>query len=449
MMPRRQRCRGDGANPLSAPSTSSAHAGYNPNRLFLLSCVSLVTAAFVFSIRAAIIPELAEAFGMNNEKINGIAGLAFLGFALTVFIGSPACDWVGMGRLLFIAGALHIAGAGATIFAKELSGGGSVETILSIGMFTVGLAHGLVEAVINPLAATIYPEEKTHKLNVLHAWWPGGLVLGGLIATFLGQAGMNWQVKQAVVLIPAILYVALLIGQKFPQTERVTSGVSNADMFKQAANPLFLAFLFCMLLTASMELAPNQLLETLSKTIGMEGTLVLSYVSFLMFAMRFFAGPVAHKLSPIGLLWTSSLLTGIGLIALSYSQEPIVAMISATIFAVGVCYVWPTMLSVTSELFPKGGALLMGLMATFGNIAIYFILPEMGKITDAAVKSNLANGMAEDAAKAAAAPIAFRYVGALPLVLIIVFGAIWMVIRARGGYRAILSQEASALAQGA
>lgn len=422
--------------------SASGHAAYNPSRLFLLSCVSLITAAFVFSIRGAIIPELVTTFGLSNETVNTAAGAAFLGFALTVFIGSPACDWVGMGRLLFLAGVLHVVGTLGTIFTRELSGPLGAYNVLWGSMFTVGLAHGLVEAVINPLAATLYPEDKTHKLNVLHAWWPGGLVLGGLIAPGLGALGFGWQVKLAVILIPAAVYLFLLIGQPFPSTERVASGVSSASMFREALNPLFLGFLFCMILTASTELAPNQLLETLSQTVGMSGSLLLSYVSGLMFVLRFFAGPVAHKLSPVGLLWVSSLLSGIGLFALSYSTSPVAAMFAATIFALGICYIWPTMLGVTTELFPKGGALLMGLMATFGNIAIQFVLPLMGRVTDDATKANLAGGMAEAAAKAAAAPIAFRYVAGLPLVLLVAFGIIWLVVRARGGYSTIRDREA-------
>lgn len=432
---------------MSATTDSGAHAAYNPGRLFTLSCISLVAAAFVFSIRTAIIPELATAFGLSNEAVNGAAGAAFLGFALTVFLGSPACDWVGMGRLLFLAGVFHVGGTLATIFAKEIGGEGGAYNVLWGSMFTLGLAHGLVEAVINPLAATIYPSDKTHKLNVLHAWWPGGLFFGGIIAVTLGSLGFSWQFKWAVILLPSLAYIGMLLGQKFPSTERVASGISNATMFKQALNPLFVGLLICMIMTASTELAPNQLLETLSGSVGMSGTLILSYVSALMFVLRFFAGPVAHKLSPIGLLWISALLAGVGLFALSNSTSPPVAMISATIFAVGVCYVWPTMLAVTSELFPKGGALLMGIMATFGNIAIYFVLPEMGKINDNAIKANLAAGMAEAAAKSAAAPVAFRYIAILPLILLVTFGLIWIVLRAKGGYEAVRKAEAVDLGQ--
>lgn len=433
---------------MSAEASPQATKGINPGWLFNLSCISLITAAFVFSIRAAVLPEMTAAFGLSNEKMNAAAGAAFLGFALTVFIGSPACDWVGMGRLLFLAGAFHIGGTLATIFAQQLGGSpDGAYNVLWASMFTVGLAHGLVEAVINPLAATIYPADKTHKLNVLHAWWPGGLVMGGLIAVGIGMAGFDWKVKLGVILIPSLIYIVMLFGQKFPATERVASGISNAEMFKEALNPLFLLLLFCMLLTATTELAPNQLIATLSGKFQMDGSLILSYVSFLMFALRFFAGPVAHKLSPIGLMWGSSALAGVGLLLLSFANSPVMAFITATVFALGVCYMWPTMLSMTSELFPRGGALLMGLMGTFGNIAIYFVLPAMGKITDGAKTALIQAGTPEAQAAIDAAPISFRYVSALPVVLIVVFGIIWVMLKAKGGYHAVQKSQANAMGQ--
>jgi hypothetical protein len=272
-------------------------------------------------------------------------------------------------------------------------------------------------------------------------------VVGGLLAVGIGQLGFDWRIKLAVILIPSLLYIAMLIGQKFPPTERMASSVSNADMFKEALKPLFLLLLFSMLLTASTELAPNQLLGTLSEKVGFPGTLILTYVSGLMFVLRFFAGPVAHKLSPIGLLWGSSALAGVGLFLLSQAGNPTMALLAATIFGLGVCYMWPTMLGITSELFPKGGAFLLGLMGTFGNIAIYFVLPELGKISDTAAAKYVAQGMDKAAASAAAAPEAFRTMAFVPIVLLVTFGIAYVMIKARGGYHAAVKAESLQLGQ--
>src|SRR6185436_1527608 len=205
----------------------------------------------------------------------------------------------------------------------------------------------------------------------------------------------GWQVKLAVVLVPAVIYGAMILGTKFPPTERVAAGVSAGQMFKELARPLFIVLWFSMFLTAAAELAPGQWVDiALTRTVGMKGIILLIYVSGLMFVMRHFAGTFAHKLSPIGLLWVSCLLASIGLLLLSVANSPITGLLAATVWGTGVCYMWPTMLASASERFPRGGALLIGLMGTAGTLSIKFVLPWMGRVFDE-TKIRLAGGQAE------------------------------------------------------
>ena len=426
---------------------------YDKTKLFILSVVALVAAGMVFSIRTATLSNLQATFFDPVDPLHAaalvgsVAGAAFLGFALSIFVGSPLCDYLGMGRLLALASVLHIVGTIVTITAQPSA---SVYYLLWSSMFTVGLAHGLVEAVINPLIATIYADDKTHKLNVLHAWWPGGLIIGGLI----GTTGLDWRVKMGMVLIPAVIYGGMLLGTKFPPTERIASGVSGSEMFREVLKPLFIVLFCCMFLTAASELAPGQWVDlALSRTVGMKGILLLVYVSALMFVMRHFAGSLAHRLSPIGLMWFSCLFAAIGLYFLSVASSPVTGILSATVWGIGVCYMWPTMLGITSERFPKGGAFLMGLMGCAGNISIYFVLPKLGQIFDttkvaaaqaAGTTFEVLQKATDEASKAklneilaSASAVSFRAVAILPTILIFVFGAWWLYDRSRGGYKAV------------
>ena len=127
-----------------------------------------------------------------------------------------------MRNLLYLAFALHLVGIIGFIIAPTY-------LLMSIAMLLAGFGNGLVEAVINPLIATLYPEEKTHKLNVLHSWWPGGLIIGGLLGYLMSQMRIGWKAQMAVVLIPTIAYGVLIFGQKFPLTERAAAGISTDD----------------------------------------------------------------------------------------------------------------------------------------------------------------------------------------------------------------------------
>ena len=445
---------------MSAQAAAIPAGGYNKGKLFLLSVVALTTSGMVFSIRTNILEALQKTFFDQldpfhaAQMVGAVAGVAFLGFAISVFLSSPLCDYLGMGRLLGLASLLHIGGTLVIVFAQPLSERFVAFWVLWFGMLVVGLAHGLVEAVINPLVATLYPDDKTHKLNVLHVWWPGGLIIGGLIGYIMGKFGLSWQLKQATILIPSLIYLVMIIGTKFPPTERKAAGVSGKEMWGQALRPMFIVLWLSMFLTAASELGAGQWVDAaLTRTIGFQGILLLVYVSGLMFVMRHFAGPLAHKLSPIGLLWLSCLLASLGLVSLSYANTPILGILGATVWGVGVCYMWPTMLAVNSERFPKGGAVLMGLMGTAGNLSVYVVMPLMGRVIDAYKIKALPAGVKwdelmvqvankvpgakaiMDKALAYASPYAFRYLAALPAVLILVFGIFWLRDRARGGYK--------------
>ncbi|HWB12249.1 MAG TPA: MFS transporter [Pirellulales bacterium] len=465
----------------------------NPRTLFVGSCIALITSAFTFIIRGDILPDLGDAFALSQEDRGWIASGAFWGMAASMLVGAPLCDLLGMKSILSLAFVCHMVGVFGTIFAPH---GDWAFLVLFGSTFLAGCGNGLVEIAINPLAATLYPDRKTHYLNVLHAWWPGGLVVGGLIARYLGKGidlgflkiaglGCGWQTLMALIAIPGVIYFLICLTQKFPATERVASGVSTGDMFMETFRPMFLLWAFCMLLTAATELGPQQWQESVITRItrgAFSGTMVLIYTSTLMFFLRHFAGPLAHALSPVGMLTISATLSGVGLYLLSTATTPATVFAFATIFGLGIAYFWPTMLGVTAERFPRGGAWLLGLMGCFGNLSIAAVLPVMGYIYDresvaavpAAIKSEavvaeksnfvlqlggapttekisadrvkqLAAADQESVTKAEAqgAAMAFRYVSALPAVLVVVFGLIALRDKALGGYRpeVLISRE--------
>ena len=251
-----------------------------------------------------------------------ILGVPFLGFALTIAIGSPLLDYIGMGLLLPLSGVCFTVGTLIMLFARAASRPAAASTPCSgPARSCMGIGWGLVETVINPLIAALYPEDKTTKLNLLHAWWPGGLVIGGLLGVAMSAVGLGWQAKLALALIPAVAVIVLSIGVRFRRPSAPRPASSMGEMFRELLNPLFIVLFLSMFLTAASELAPGQWVDfALSRTVHMPGILLLVYVSGLMFVMRHFAGPLVHKLSPIGLLWVSCLLAALGLVALSYRE---------------------------------------------------------------------------------------------------------------------------------
>jgi MFS family permease len=351
----------------------------------------LITSAFTFVVRGDILQDLGNYFRLSQEQKGGIEGAVFLGMAFSMLGGGFICDLLGMKRIMWLAFASHVLGSLGTIYAPQFEDVNYTYYWLLSLSFLMGCGNGFTEVAINPLIATLYPTRKTHYLNVLHAWWPGGLVIGGLASQFLvrqffpsGLGGMElWQTSLWLITIPALIYGAMLLSAQFPVTERVGSGVSTPQMFMECLRPMFILWAVCMLMTAATELGPQKWQESvIQSTAGFSGTLILVYTSGMMFVLRHFAGPIAHRISPVGLLFVSSIFAGVGLYLLSFATDAITAFTYATIFGLGIAYFWPTMLGVTAERFPKGGALALALMGSVGNLSISQVLPTMGRIVD-------------------------------------------------------------------
>lgn len=426
------------------------HAGIDTRKLFLICVLSCTTNSISFGLRTSIASDIQTTLfdpidPIHSASMLGSAlGIAFLGFAFTVAFGSSLLDFLGMRRILTLSALSFIVGTLLTIFADTIAHGSGVYNVVWVGMLLSGVGWGCSEAVINPLTTTLYPDDKTHRLNALHAWWPAGIIIGGLVGLAIGALDMGWRLKFSVVLLPAVAIVVMLLGSKFPKTERVAAGIPAREMFREAFRPSFLIWFFAMFLTAAAELAPGQWVDmALTRTVHMKGIWLLIYVSGLMFVMRHFAGPMVHRLSSVGLLWCSCLLASLGLLALSVANSPVMGFLAATVWGVGVCYMWPTMLAAASERFPRGGAFLMGLIGFAGCLSIYFVLPMMGGIFDAA-KITAAGGEAAfkqlsgDALNdvlVQASTASFRAVAILPALLLFVFGAVWLSDRAKGGFK--------------
>ena len=403
--------------------------------LFVASCISLLTTSMVFAIRGDISGALSTDFHLSSEQMGLIWGPAFWGFTLAIFACGVLVDMLGMKLMHAISSIGYLVGIGLVLAAPipNLADGEIIESIfahkgtsmLYWGFLVMGLSQGVVEGVINPLATTIYPDKKGKMLNILHAWWPGGMIIGGLLAFSMSKADLSWQLKLSMICVPAIIYLVMCLMRKYPQTERVAADVSFGNMVKGTFKPLYILIFALMWLTAAVELGPDQWFPAvMGKLTGMNesGILFLCYTAGLMFVLRFFFGGVVHKFSPILVLIVCSVLTGIGLFwlgSLAEGSPAIIAFAAATVFGIGKTYFWPTMLGIVSERFPKGGALAMNLVGGAGMASIAIVLPIMGGKLD-----SLGPGAA------------LKSVSMLTIILIVVFIAMHIGFQKKGGYKA-------------
>jgi MFS family permease len=416
----------------------------NKSQLFVASCLALLVTSLSFGIRAGLLDTWKHDYQLTQEQVGIITSTAFWGFPLAIIIGGMVVDIIGMKKLLVAAGIFHLLGIVLTITATGFWS-------FFISTLLIGLGNGTVEAACNPLVASLYTDNKTTKLNHFHLWFPGGIVIGTLIVRFLGHniEGTsylsNWQMLVGLMLIPTLLYLYFFSKLKFPVTERVSSGVSSAEMYKSLLNPLFILMIILMFGTAITELFTGQWIDVLLKNVTENAILLLTIETGVMVLGRAFAGPVVHRLSPSGVLLISAILSALGLYLLGHTTGNML-FAGALVFGIGVCYFWPTMLGFVSENLPKTGAVGMNLIGGAGMFAVSLYMIFMGGYYDKLLTSKLPAGatLAEysaatdpskiaviNEAKKAAGPEIINVTLIIPIVLSVVFLALHFYMRNR------------------
>jgi MFS family permease len=347
-------------------------------QIFLASFMTLIAAGMGFAIRAAILSDWEAQFGFTKAELGSITGGGLVGFGVTIIVCSIFADRLGYRAILLGAFALHILSAAVTLAATpvyESYGKDATFQCLYWGMFLFALGNGLCEAAINPLVATLYPNQKTHYLNILHAGWPGGLILGAVLGyMFAGQDAavqhLRWEIPMSFFLLPALYYGFVTVKEKFPISEARAAGVTFGEMLAEFAQPVLLLLFLLHAMVGYVELGTDSWITDIMKaTIRGNALLLFIYTSGIMFVLRFFAGPIVERINPLGLLFISACLGAIGLFALGSSTTGIAILVSATVYGLGKTFLWPTMLGVVGERFPRGGALTMGTIGGIGMLS--------------------------------------------------------------------------------
>lgn len=370
---------------MSKVNVSNEAIAPNAKRLLWAGFMAILAAGVGFSVRGGILGQWAEQFGFTMTDLGTITGGGLTGFGLVIIVTSLFADKIGYGKLMVAAFVLHFISAVLTLATPAFFASGGKDSAywcLFCAMFIFAIGNGVCEAVVNPLVATLFPNNKTHYLNILHAGWPAGLVLGGLASTFMAAttdstgkviaAAVDWKIQMSLFLIPVVAYGMMLLGQKFPKSEASSAGVTLGEMLKTVAAPLMVVLLILHAMVGYVELGTDSWISKITGSImasPANGLKLFVYTSTLMFLLRFVAGPIVHKISPLGLLFVSGVLGAIGLTMLSSANGVLMCVVAATVYALGKTFLWPTMLAVASERFPKGGAVAIGLMGGVGMLS--------------------------------------------------------------------------------
>lgn len=385
----------------------------NSNRLFYGSCFALITTAFSFSIRAGILPQLAESFDLNGQQLGFINSMWFLGFPISMILGGLFYHTIGPKRIMQFAFITHTLGIILTIFSGGYTG-------LLISTLMIGIGNGCTEAACNPMIADAYEGKQMNTLlNRFHMWFPGGIVLGSLVSLMMTSLDLGWQAQIWIIMIPTLIYAYLFMGQSFPKprTEAVTSIGEN---LKAMISPIYLFILGCMALTAISEFGPQQWTSLILSSSGAHPMVILALITGLMAIGRYFGGDIVHKYDQTGVLLGSAVLTAIGIFLFS-TQTGAMVYVAAIFFALGVCYFWPNMIGFVAEKIPLSGALGMSIVGGMGMFSSSIFQAIIGGWIDSSTAEQTANGLTGTALELAAGQQTLTYMISFPGILILLF----------------------------
>jgi len=395
-------------------STSSEGIVPNASRLLWAGFAAILAAGVGFALRGGIFDNWGSEYGFTGQQLGAIGGAGFTGFCFGIIIGGIVADKIGYGRLVVAAFACHIISAFVTFGASTPA---NAEMFLTWGMFIFAFANGTLEAVANPLIATLFPHKRAHYLNILHASWPLGMIIGAIIGWILDdKLKLGWKIQISLYLLPTIGYGIMFFGQKFPKSEASVKGAKLGEMFKDVG--ILGALVVCYLLTlffsgnlgmptwaayaisgilllavglitrfsmgsillfvlfithllvGAVELGTDGWIQNITGNLftSEQGKYLFIWTSAIMFCLRFTVHFIEKnlKLSPVGLLVISSILAFVGLQLASGMNSFVIALFALGIYAVGKSFFWPTMLAVASDRFPRTGAVAISIMGGIG-----------------------------------------------------------------------------------
>jgi len=381
--------------------------------LFNGSCFALITTAFTFSIRAGILPQLGETFGLSAEQLGFINSMWFLGFPISMIIGGLVYHTFGPKNIMLVAFVCHTIGILTTIFA------GGYTTLLISTLF-IGIGNGCTEAACNPMIADMYSGVTMQKMLArFHMWFPGGILIGSLISLAMTKMNLGWQAQMWVTMIPTIIYAVLFFGKTFPKSH-IAEANSLANNFKAMLRPVFIFLFFAMALTAISEFGPNQWVSISLKASGAEPLLILALTFGIAAIGRFFAGPVVARLGQTGVLLGGAIFAAIGIYLFS-TVTGSVTYLAAVIYALGICYFWPVMIGSVAHRVPKSSALGMSIVGGVGMFSTAIFQPIIGSWIDSARAKGTAAGLTGDALDLATGQDALMKMIAFPAILIVAF----------------------------
>lgn len=326
--------------------------------------------------------------GLSGEQLGRLGAFAFIGVVLGIVVTGPLADRWGTKPFAQAGNALIAVSLVAMAFAPTY-------TLLCVAIFFLGLGAGILDMVLSPIVSALNPHKRAVALNWLHSFYCVGAAVTILAGSLALQAGLGWR-GSCLILLP--LPLALLVAfapLKFPENAHESARATMGSLLKLRWFQLAMAGIF---LGGATELGLAQWLPAYAETsLGFPkwiggGSLLLFSVAMAL--GRMVIGFTGGKMDPFRMMAWSCGTTIVLFLLGSFLPNPTLALTCCIVAGFTGSCLWPTMLAVTADRYPSGGATMFGTLAALGNAGGIFMPWVVGFIAD---RSNLHWGLAVSA----------------------------------------------------
>ena len=331
----------------------------------------------------------AAGLGLSQEQLGRIGAVTFIGLVSGILCTGPLADRLGAKLFAVLGNVLLVAGLLVTAWSPTYD-------ILLCANYLLGLGAGILDMVLSPVVSALNPDARTGSMNWLHSFYCVGATLTVVAGTGALQFGISWRAACLILIpLPMVLIVALGI-MRFP--ELTEEGGERTPFLKLLKDLWFVGALVAIFLGGATELGMAQWLpayaELSLKYPQWMGGAALFCFSVAMAIGRMGIGSLSARIDPCTIMAWGSGLSVLLFLAGSFCPVRIVAVTACVLAGLTGSCLWPTMLAITADKYPNGGATMFGALAAFGNAGGIFMPWMVGVIAD---MSNLHYGLAVSA----------------------------------------------------
>jgi fucose permease len=318
-----------------------------------------------------------DAEGLTNEQLGRLGALVFLGLTCGIVVTGPLADRWGPKRFALLGNAFIAASLGAMAWAPSY-------TALGAAMLAMGFGAGMLDMVLSPVVAALHPARRAAAMNWLHSFYCVGAAVTIGLGTLALQAGLGWR-GACLLLAPLPLgLIAAMAPLRFPSL--VPEGQARHRLREIGREGWFAVALVAIFLGGATELGMAQWLPAYTETslgypVWVGGSALLAF-SIAMAAGRMALGALGARVDPFRVMAGCSAVSVVLFLLGAFLPVPPLALAACILVGFTGSCLWPTMLAVTADRYPQGGASMFGALAALGNAGGIFMPWIVGWVAD-------------------------------------------------------------------